>query len=137
MEIKIENKPKYRRHTKPYIWIPVLVFLISLFFNNNFKFNETSTYISACLTFAGFLLTAISILIVLPNSNMINILRKSMFFKDLQKVFFICITVFIMLTVFFMYNGPHKIGISIFLANVSETLYLTYCLASIGKEIYK
>ena len=137
MEINMENKPKYCRFKKPYIWIPVIVFVISLFLNNNFKFNETSTYISACLTFAGFLLTAISILIVIPNSNMIDILRKSTFFKDLQIVFFICITVFIMLAVCFMYNGPHKIGISIFLSNVSETLYLTYCLASIGKEIYK
>jgi hypothetical protein len=45
--------------------------------------------------------------------------------------------VFIVMSVIFMFGIKNEIMFALLISNISETVYLTYCLSKLGKEIYK
>ncbi|CCY49969.1 MULTISPECIES: hypothetical protein [Peptostreptococcus] len=139
MRIEHTKPIKYKRWNKPYIYIPIITFVATMLVMHltSVKLGESMSYSTICLTLAGFLFTAVSILLVLPSNEIMSILRKSTYFNDIQTTFFINIAVFIVMSVIFMFGIKNEIMFALLISNISETVYLTYCLSKLGKEIYK
>lgn len=133
-----ENNVKYNRILKRYCLIPIIFTLLFLYpiSNNKIMFVENGVLASISATIAGFLITAISIIISM-NSDFMILFKKSTLYSDIRITFLITIMVFIILTMFFSISILGKVSKILFILGISETAVLTSYIFEISYENLK
>lgn len=135
MEIKRTKPIKYRRFNKKYILVPICVIISysAICMNMNIDFIGAETLASISATFAGFLITAVSIVFTL-NNDFTKTFKKSNLYKDIKVTFFITIVLFVLLTFLFSISVKSNLVNGLFVLGLSETVVLTWYLYEISRE---
>lgn len=110
-----------------------LVFLLPSGESDFIKTIDKNTLASISLTLAGFLFTAMSIILALPENRFTKALGTTQLLTNILRSFVIAITILLVCTVFSVLKVFDKISLILFLTSLVETAVLTIYSYRISK----